>query len=429
MAHAHMVGASARWFSGCVLGVAAVALVAEVPAATQQPSFRSSVDLIAVDVQVVDGTGRPVPRLGPDQFEVEINGQRRRVVSADYVEHADPDAPSRRPIDARDDDRPATPRVYVIAVDVSSFAAAESRAFIEGAREFIRRLQPEDAVGVYAFPIGPKFRPTTDHAGIARSLEGIVGSRHSLHNSHGLSAMDVIDITAESARSGAAPLMAGATLAEGTTSETLDDIVARECGENDRPCAQAIQADALGTSFVMQGQVTATLDGLRELVRALGTIDGRKTLVLLSAGMPVSDRPGGRPDVGLLPKLLGQDAARANTTMYALFLETRFSQMISAKTSRPDRSSGDGREQAVFGRVMEEFTGASGGRLLTVAQGTGSFQFDRVLRETSSRYLLGVEPASADRDGNMRTLRVRLRDAPSGTTVRSRLWVVVPKAV
>ena len=215
--------------------------------------------------------------------------------------------------------------------------------------------------------------------------------------------------------------------AQNSSSETLDEIVSRECGPLDRPCAQGVLADAQGMSFVMQGQATEALSGLRQLVRALGTIEGRKTLVLLSAGIPVSDRPGGRPDVGELPKLLGQEAAGTNTTIYALLLETAFTKMVSAKSQRADRSFGDGRESTVYGRAMDEFTGGSGGALLPVAQGTGFGQFERVLRETSSRYLLGVEPAPADRDGTLRRLSVKVNGLPRGTSIRSRLWVVVPK--
>jgi VWFA-related protein len=412
----------------------AIALVVEPRLAGQQPTFRSTVDLIAVDVQVVDGNGRPIPRLGADRFAVEINGQKRRVVSVDFVEHTDPDAPARLPRSVIDSGHPGTapPRVYVLGVDVASFSVAESRAIIEGARDFIKRLQPEDSVGIYAFPIGPKYRPSTDHAAILRQLDTIIGSREALHNSHALSPIDVIDIMAEIAKSGLAqdsdPLPTGrGQQAQASRSETLDQIVSRECGPLDRPCAQGVLADAQGMSFVLQGQATETLSGLRQLVRALGTIDGRKTLVLLSAGMPVSDRPGGKPDVGELPRLLGQEAAGTNTTIYAVFLETAFTQMMSAKSQHPDRSFGDGREQTVFGRVMDEFTGASGGALLPVAQGTGSGQFERVLRETSSRYLLGVEPAPADRDGTLRQLKVKVQGLPRGTSVRSRLWVVVPK--
>jgi len=391
--------------------------------ARQQPGFRSTVDLIALDVHVVDGDGRPIPQLGTERFDVEINGHRRRVVSVDFIDHADLQARTRS-IGVVESGRPAgtSPGVYEIGVDVASFNVVESRAVIDGAREFIRRLQPEDSVGIYAFPVGPKFRPSTDHAAIVRNLESIVGAREALHNSHGLSVLDVIDIVAEAARS-EVPTMTQQRIGrgvqpQGSGSETLDKVVSRECGEN-RPCATALFAEAEGMSFILQGQVTEALSGLRQLVRGLGAIAGRKTLVLLSAGMPVSDRPGGRPDVGDLPKLLGQEAASANTTIYALLLATF--------ALHQDRSPGDGREQNVVSRVLDEVTGASGGALLPIAQGNGLGQFERVLRETSSHYLLGVEPAPEDRDGTLRRLNVKVKGLPRGTSVRSRLWVIVPK--
>jgi len=176
---------------------------------------------------------------------------------------------------------------------------------------------------------------------------------------------------------------------------------------------------------VMQGQVTETLNGLRQLVRARGTLEGRKTLILLSAGLPISDRPGGRPDAGELPKLLGQDAAITNTTIYTLFVDTAFQQMLSAKASRPERSA-DSRERTIYSTVLDDFTGASGGALLMVTQGTGIDQFERVLRETSSHYLLGVQPLASDRDGALRRLRVKVKGLPNGASIRSRLWVAVP---
>jgi len=50
---------------------------------TQKPptTFRSGLDVIAVDVQVIDRNGMPVSGLAPDKFEVTINGRRRRVLS------------------------------------------------------------------------------------------------------------------------------------------------------------------------------------------------------------------------------------------------------------------------------------------------------------------------------------------------------------
>ena len=47
--------------------------------------FRVSVDVVAVDVQVIDREGNAVPDLGPEKFNVTINGRRRRVVSAERI--------------------------------------------------------------------------------------------------------------------------------------------------------------------------------------------------------------------------------------------------------------------------------------------------------------------------------------------------------
>ena len=53
----------------------------------QQPTFRSAVDMIAIDVQVLDRDGRPVATLGPESFDVTLNGQKRRVQYAVFTRY------------------------------------------------------------------------------------------------------------------------------------------------------------------------------------------------------------------------------------------------------------------------------------------------------------------------------------------------------
>jgi len=57
---------------------------------TQEPplAFRTAVNLVMIDVQVVAVEGKPVPSLTTAQFEVSIAGRTRRVVLAEFV-HAD----------------------------------------------------------------------------------------------------------------------------------------------------------------------------------------------------------------------------------------------------------------------------------------------------------------------------------------------------
>jgi VWFA-related protein len=437
---------------------ACLALLSVQPAATadqQQPTFTATVDLIAVDVQVVDGEGFPVTSLRPQDFEVSINGRRRRVASADFVQTTTVDgtAPA-RPVTSGPQatnlwptsDIASTGRTYVLAFDTDSFTVQESRDVVAAARGFIRRLQPGDAVGLYTFPIGPRMEPTLEHNLVSQAVDRVVGRSQAVPGEHNLTPSEIIDITSEISRQssinvgrGNAAITAGLNAGAGATSNssssammsigdgsTLQRVQLRECGSISSACAEMIQTEAATMAFYLEGRATEGLTGLRALVGLLNEQPGRKTVVLFSAGIPVTDRPGGRPEVGDLAKLLGQDAAATNTSIYTLHIDNREIRAMSAESRRGGSTPASrSRDMAVGGRLLEEFSGASGGALLRVLLGGGELALERVFRETSSHYLLGVEPDEADRDGRIRELRVRV--GTRGVTVRSRSWVVVPQ--
>ncbi|MDH4064967.1 MAG: hypothetical protein OEW19_11250, partial [Acidobacteriota bacterium] len=50
-----------------------------------QPVFRTGVELLTIDVTALDDRGRQVTDLSPADFAVEVDGDPRQVVSADYV--------------------------------------------------------------------------------------------------------------------------------------------------------------------------------------------------------------------------------------------------------------------------------------------------------------------------------------------------------
>src|SRR5437870_2685340 len=62
-----------------------VLALSTVVGAQQQPMFRSSVDVTAIDVIVVDGSGRPITDLTASDFRVRVNGRERRVVTARWI--------------------------------------------------------------------------------------------------------------------------------------------------------------------------------------------------------------------------------------------------------------------------------------------------------------------------------------------------------
>lgn len=403
-----------------MLGAAAVCAAGQQPAAPQKqtPTFRSALDVIAVDVQVIDRNGTPVQGLGPEKFEVTVNGRRRRVLSAELIESRS--ATSLTPVEravatAGPPIIPALPRVVFIAIDCLSFDTSASRHVIDSARAFIDRLPPTDQVGLFAYPYGPKISPTTDHAAIGRSLATVMGQRHQPFSQFHLRPAEIVDLSGAASSSAA------------RESSLLESVVVRECGDTpDDTCRRGLMLEIAGAALYYEGQGNAGLGMLRSLLEQLSTINGRKTLVLLSAGMIASDVPGGRPDISELGMQVGKEAARSNTSVYTLFLDTSTTDRFQAQVRGADKNlMGVARDSEILGRWLDQFSGEAGGALFSVQVGSGEHAFNRVLNEISAYYLLGVEPGEEDRDG--RTHEVKVKTRQKGVVLRGRRWVLVPK--
>jgi VWFA-related protein len=393
-----------------------------VAASARQTVFRSTVDVIAVDVQVVDANGNPIGRIGPDAFQVSINGQRRKVVSAQFIgQQPTPDDPAEpRPPEGRG-------RTFVLAFDAGSFEVGTERAPIEGAQNFIQHLDISDRAGLFVYPAGTQISPTTQRAPLTISLGRVTGQKDAIRSHYNLRPWEIVDITAQMSNPNSfltAARNAQNPAADGGTAVELDPVLkiqARECPE-DPDCPAKIYAEGIQLATQLEHQVMTSLTGLEALLRALEKIPGRKAVVFVSAGLLVSDRSAGRPDVGDIARVMGQAAARSNATVYAVHIDT--TPGVGPASQKAPGSSELARDRALYGSWLSDFSQSAGGRLIYVPVGTANFAFDRILRETSAYYLLGVEPAPADRDGRPRKLGVKVKRR--GVSVRSRQWVVIP---
>ena len=52
----------------------------------QAPVFRTGIDIVRVEVQVVGKDTLPIINLNPTQFEVKIDGRTRRVRTLDFID-------------------------------------------------------------------------------------------------------------------------------------------------------------------------------------------------------------------------------------------------------------------------------------------------------------------------------------------------------
>ena len=392
------------------------------------PAFKSGVDLVAVDVNVVDRNGQPVGGLTAEQFELTVDGKPRRVASVTFLDYASAAAAAPQPLAAQplridrsfssneveEADTAAPGRVLLLAVDQLSFAPGSGRAAVESARRFLDRLQPSDRVGLVAYPSpGPTVTPTTDHATVREALGRIQGMADTLQSMRPyLTASEALAI-------------------DRNDTVVRQQVIDRECASEKgasetgmysglEACIRRIDTTAPQMVSQLEGQARRSVNGLQSAVDAIGGIRGQKTLVVVSAGLI----PWGAPhlDVRAEIQAVADTAALANTRVYVLHVSTRMLAAYGAERMMSPQTAFE--DETALASGLQMLAGMSAGMLFTVTAGA-DFAFDRVAMETSAAYVLGFEPVPADRDGKSHRIQVRAR-VPD-TTVRSRASFIVPK--
>ncbi|MEO7190289.1 MAG: VWA domain-containing protein [Vicinamibacterales bacterium] len=409
-----------------VLSLVAATVLGAGPSLLGQ-TFRSSVDLIAVDVHVAGRNGQPLTILTPADVEVTIDGHKRRVLSATFTRHQLTPLPSMAgglTSEAVRSDGPGSAQVddggrtFIVSIDTASFRGLDAHVAILAAQRFIRQLAPADAVGVYTLPQGPLLAPTTSHATVNQAIGRIVG-RKLATSQFAMTVEQVIDITATAATQS---MMASRR----SIGQMMQDDKAAgdqiDCSGPANACTEAALNEAESLANTLEEEVMDGLNGLNSLLRLLQASPGRKTVLLLSGGMPVSDRSGGRPNLGTEVKRLGEEATYANATIHALYFDQDLNASFTAGTRKPRSSTG--RTRGIYTRALAEFSEPSGGTLSEVSTGAGEQEIDRLLAQTATYYVLGVEPDARDRDGRPHRLGVKVRQRDA--TIRSRELVVVP---
>ena len=154
-------------------------LVATLFAQSSQPTFRTRVDLLRVDVTVVDDSGAPIRDLGAGDFLVKVDGQPRTVSFARFYgpEAEQPAAGvDAAPASFADNTTTATHgRIVILVADLESMTPGYEKVFFEAAGSLIDRLGPEDSVGLILVP-GKGIELTRDHARVRQVLADARGS-------------------------------------------------------------------------------------------------------------------------------------------------------------------------------------------------------------------------------------------------------------
>jgi VWFA-related protein len=379
--------------------LAALTLTIAFPSAQQRPTFRSSREVVTIDVVVRDKDGNVVRGLTQADFEIREDGQPQQVLAFTFQEIADRPSLAAKTTDllagveakmaepartaasaAATETAPMTSdalagrRLIVLLFDVSSMQPEDVQRAVDSARKYVsEQMSAADMVAV---------------ATVASSLDVLT------------------DFTSERERVDAA--LAKLAYTDGLAT--------------DPPAASTLATDEAAAAATEETTEASELDmfnndvrlrALRTLAESLSPIEQKKAIVYFSAGMQRS----GQDNIVELRSAINA-AIRAHVAIYPI--DTRGLQAI---VPGGDARQASGRGQTMFsGRgVAQQFSqlAASQDTLTSLAGDTGgraftdtndfSEAFTRVQRDMSAYYLLGYSSTNSMRDGRFRRVQVRVK--------------------
>ena len=373
------------------------------PAAAQQPpTYRSSVDVVEVDVVVQNKRGEFVSDLALEDFELFEEGKLQRVQHLNLYLLEDQRKPATREGSAiAITATAAAPRVFVVVFDEGHMSPAGFKRAQETASAlFGDHLRNGDLGGVVVNGVMTNDRLTDDRGELLKAVRDAKPSlvKTSQHVEERqwprLSEVEAVRIVLNG------------------DSIVLEDVARRACTEDPDQCRgldgaveEYVQSKALQMAEEARAQSTRTLQVLTQLMNGLGTIAGRKSVLLMSEGF-MSD------EIWPLVQQAQELAARANARIYTL------------DARGLDRSGNASGNQTGLGQLLQQMD--SGDTLNTLAADTGGFvvrnvsvfgsALTQIAADAGNYYVLGYRPAALD--GKLHKITVKVKRP--GLAVRAR---------
>ena len=320
----------------------------------QQPVFRAGVELVALNFMAVDKDNRPVTDLKPDELRLTVAGRERPIQTLQFVKLVtDEVAEGRYSGAARLSPPYATNNVNEIGRSIILLFHHES---IRPGND----QQARDAAKRFVDTLAPY-----DRVALVTIPFGRIEVDLTMNHDRVKSALDYI----------------------------------------------------AGHSTTSMPTVGPKLAWLEEFVKGLSTIEGPKTIVFVSEGLPIT--PDSPEDVADL-----RDVAKAAGEAGAQFYIIKPHNFASdAGTAAPASAEGAGMDAKLAG--LQDLATITGGELFNLS-GTADRVFATINKESSAYYLLGFVPDDSER--NAKSHRVDLVCTRPGVTVRWQPEFTIPKA-
>jgi VWFA-related protein len=379
----------------------------QAPASNPAAVLHAQSDLVRIDVEVNNGSGKPIKGLRADQFSVTDDGKEQKISVFSYsdiesVETAGPDnaAPVVVPVDSGSaaadslSDRVRDRRLIVLFFDMTSMETDDIIRAHDGAQKFLKQqMTPADLVAVVTFStsLAVLANFTNDRATLDKAIAQLVpGAASQIAN----------------------PLYAAAQNGEYDVQEYT---------------GAAYTPDETEFNVFNTDQKLAAVEGLANV---LAGIPGRKALVQFTGGITQTGEEN-RAEL----RSATDAANRADVSIYS----------IDARGMFATPPGGDATANAATGTSM--FSGASvyhqtdqredsRDTLATLSTDTGgraffdlgdlSDAFPKIQQDNAGYYLVGYSlPQGIKRDGRWRAIRVKV-SAP-GAHVRYRNGYYAPR--
>ena len=377
-------------------------------AAQRQPTFRSRVTLVPLDVRVLDERGRPVTDLRPDDFAISEDGEPQAILHFSFNALA-PGVPVSGPPELRrapDDPLvPPTRRTFLLLLGRGRQVGPGKN--VRAAIDFLReRLLPQDHVAIQAWNRTTRF--TTDHEAASRTLQSY-WERHELiearleHHYHGL-AMAFADpeipphiqrLVDEVFEQPGVLRARHVPPGDITDRSSYDEEIARNAGP------ALADAESIMSSLQRNSPTLRDLENLFAGITNMRYLEGEKHLVFLT------------PQGLQLPRKENSEtiARLASDARVALDVVHTYG-MIGPPPSTARLSFNLPTAGMIFNmrwkvensRLMSALTGGE-----TAAFKYGDETFARLDESTRAHYLLGYVPTNGDWDGRYRRVRVTVK--------------------
>jgi VWFA-related protein len=388
-------------FSGIGTGIIAAALAVQAPAPTpaastaQRPVFRTGVNYVEVDANVVDSAGKFVDGLTKDDFTVFEDGKPQTVSVFSVVDIPVEPRSSRvgnvrsvAPADAASN-APFNGRIFALVLDEQQTGFPATHRVTSAAEEFVTKyVGANDLVAVVSTGGTVAQGLTSDLRRVMTTLDRFMGLQ---------------------ATSAAAASEADAQINGDLPSFAQTDINRRSVGK---------EKDL---------NVTFTLGLIRDLSEYLGRIpDRRKALVIFGGGIQGGDDS---EQHGYFQQAV--DAAnRSNVAIYGVDVRG----LPEAGTPLQLETFGDNPDApGAASSLRDEFQSGQHGAI-SLSNQTGGFavinkntlapEFDRIVQTASRYYVLGYYPSKDAHDGKFHPISVKV--ARPGMIIRTRAGYVAP---